>query len=95
MGMLLGYTTLEFLERRSKKDKNRDYSTSPFDLGLYKNVQSVLGPYMLLWFIPTRLGMCKCEASTNGEVACLCGTVSAYNENHPMVLRGSVKDLNV
>jgi len=44
------YTTIEFCEKRSDGDEN--YKVSPYNLGLFRNLKSVLGNNFLTWFIP-------------------------------------------
>jgi hypothetical protein len=64
------YTTIEFCEKRS--DQDLPDRRSPYDLGLYKNFQTVLGNNVLTWFLP----FCKdcysnininIESNTEGE----------------------------
>jgi hypothetical protein len=47
------YTTIEFCEKRSDGDSN--FKTSPYNLGLFRNLQTVLGRNVLVWLIP----LCK------------------------------------
>lgn len=47
--MLKGMTTIEFLEKSTKKAGRR---TSPYDLGICRNVEAVLGENPLLWLLP-------------------------------------------
>jgi hypothetical protein len=47
--MLKGMTTIEFLEKVNRKRGRR---TSPYDLGLLRNVQAVLGENPLFWLLP-------------------------------------------
>jgi hypothetical protein len=44
------YTTIEYCEKKSDGDSN--FKLSPYDLGKYRNLKSVLGNNILLWFIP-------------------------------------------
>lgn len=44
------YTTIEYREKRSSTDLFK--KKSPYDLGLYRNLQAVLGKNPLLWFVP-------------------------------------------
>ncbi|KAI4382718.1 hypothetical protein MLD38_008645 [Melastoma candidum] len=52
-------TTIEYYEgvraRWLAKKSGQSYS-HPFDLGIYRNVLSILGPNVLLWFWPTAVG---------------------------------------
>ena len=54
--LAFNYTTIEFLEKRSCNPPPDHVNR--YDLGLYKNVGSVLGTIPLFWFLPTRL---SCE----------------------------------
>jgi hypothetical protein len=47
--MLKGMTTIEFCEKQLKKDSD---DHSPYDRGVYGNIQAVLGDNPLLWFLP-------------------------------------------
>ena len=46
------YTTIEFCEKR--KTDSQFKVTSPYNLGLMKNLESILGTNPLLWAIPMR-----------------------------------------
>ena len=54
--VLFNYTTIEFLEKRSCNPPPDHINR--YDLGMYKNVCSVLGTNPLFWLLPTR---CTCE----------------------------------
>ncbi len=45
-----GYTTIDFCEKRMNNTKS--FSKSPYDLGIWRNFQTVLGPNAWLWLIP-------------------------------------------
>mmetsp|Transcript_5242 Transcript_5242/g.3960 ORF Transcript_5242/g.3960 Transcript_5242/m.3960 type:complete len:104 (-) Transcript_5242:67-378(-) len=45
-----GYTTIEFCEKRRKTSKI--FQNSPYDMGLLRNIQLVLGDSPWLWFAP-------------------------------------------
>jgi hypothetical protein len=47
--MLKGMTTIEFLEKSTKKG---GHSISPYDFGVFRNIQAVLGDNPLLWLLP-------------------------------------------
>ncbi len=86
-----GRTTLEYLERKGKRP---EYDVSPFDRGLYNNVCAVLGPYMILWLLPTRVGLCTCNRKKG---YCECGLVSKYDPSHPAIQKkfAGGKDVSV
>ena len=44
------FTTIEFCEKSQDGDLN--FKTSPYNLGFYRNFQSVLGNNAFLWFVP-------------------------------------------
>lgn len=44
------YTTIEYCEKRSEGDST--FKKSPYNLGIFRNLQSILGNNVLLWFIP-------------------------------------------
>ena len=44
------YTTIEFCEKRSDGDSN--FKNSPYNLGCFRNLQTVLGKNVLSWFFP-------------------------------------------
>jgi hypothetical protein len=44
------YTTIEFCEKRSDGDNN--FKRSPYNLGLFRNLQSVFGKNVLVWPLP-------------------------------------------
>jgi hypothetical protein len=50
--ILKQYTTIEFCEKRKKKNFSVQ---SPYDLGWFKNLRNVLGSNPLLWIVP----LCK------------------------------------
>jgi len=83
--MAKGFTTIEFFEKRradeSKVTKQgqhiRDlYSKSPYDISLYANIVSVLGPWWT-WLIPTRYGM---------PIGIAAGCIFDINKDHPLYL---------
>src|SRR5690606_20959974 len=53
------YTTIEFCEKRSDGDSN--FVISPYNIGCYNNLKTVLGNNILLWFVP----FCKTIYSYN------------------------------
>jgi len=50
--MLRATTTIEFCEKATKETREVMSTRSIYDLGRYRNVLSVLGPYPLFWFAP-------------------------------------------
>lgn len=44
------YTTIEFFEKRGNSDLFK--TRSPYDVGIWRNFQNVLGDNLMLWFIP-------------------------------------------
>ena len=44
------YTTIEFCEKRSDGDSN--FKTSPYNVGIFRNFQCVLGKNVLIWLLP-------------------------------------------
>ena len=44
------YTTIEFCEKKNTNDLFK--GKSPYDLGTFRNLQTILGDNPLLWFIP-------------------------------------------
>ena len=79
------FTTIEFREKHLAKetkvarsgDKLRElYKQSLYDLGVYQSFKHLLGPNVLLWWIPTRYGM------PNDINA---GAVYKVREDHPLV----------
>jgi hypothetical protein len=44
------YTTIEYCEKRTENDSN--FKTSPYNLGFYRNLKSVLGKNPFIWFFP-------------------------------------------
>lgn len=81
--MCKAYTTIEFCEKRRADDSKRTsqglpvkelYKSSPYDVGVYKNICHVLGPWYL-WLIPTRIGM-------PSDITA--GCVFDVDPNHPM-----------
>ena len=81
---IIAFTTLEFWEKRGKESKRPEfYQISPFDIGIYRNICHVLGPYPIFWLLPARYNMCSCGEDLN---ECVCGTSFTYNPNHPAVL---------
>jgi hypothetical protein len=78
------YTTIEFREKRNAGDGKRTkrgvlvkdlYQSSPYDRGLLQNLAHLLGPHLLLWWAPSRLGM------PQGSKA---GAVYAVKPGHPL-----------
>lgn len=52
------YTTIEYCEKKRDSGKTGElYATSPYDKGLYGNIVEMLGPYPVLWLLPTYVGM--------------------------------------
>lgn len=85
--MINNYTTIEFCEKRKadhgkrtvQGEKLRDvYRKSPYDMGGYSNLKHFLGPYPLLWLIPTRCGY---------DHSAIAGCVFKVNEKHPLFRR--------
>jgi len=51
--MLRATTTIEFCEKATKETRDDNVSTrSIYDLGCYRNVLAVLGPYPCFWLVP-------------------------------------------
>ena len=82
--MAKNYTTIEYCEKRNADDGKRTakgeklktvYKTSPYDMGPYANLKHFLGPYPILWLVPTRCGF---------DNTPLAGCVFRVNENHPL-----------
>ena len=48
------YTTIEFCEKRGSDEQFRN--ASPYDVGVYRNFQSILGESPLYWFAPLSPG---------------------------------------
>ena len=46
------YTTIEFCEKRNTDPQFKN--KSPYNLGVYKNFQSILGSNPMLWALPVR-----------------------------------------
>ncbi|CAK9043501.1 Palmitoyltransferase pfa3 (Protein fatty acyltransferase 3), partial [Durusdinium trenchii] len=80
--MLHAFTTIEFCEKRRADDSKRSqglkirelYKRSPYDLGAYRNICHVLGPFYL-WLLPTRAGMPDDLAA---------GCIFDINPEHPL-----------
>ena len=47
-----GSTTIEYCEKQDKPT----FAQSPYDIGLFHNLQQVLGPNPILWLVPTYIG---------------------------------------
>ena len=79
------FTTIEFREKHLAKDtkvrrsgdKIKDlYRRSVYDLGVYNGFKHLLGPYIFLWFVPTRYGMPNEPSS---------GAYFEVRKDHPLV----------
>eukprot|EP00930_Biecheleria_cincta_P071028 TRINITY_DN58588_c0_g1_i1.p1 TRINITY_DN58588_c0_g1~~TRINITY_DN58588_c0_g1_i1.p1 ORF type:complete len:478 (-),score=66.08 TRINITY_DN58588_c0_g1_i1:56-1489(-) len=45
-------TTIEFCEKKRDREASPNPARSPYDIGLYKNIQCIMGDQWPLWFLP-------------------------------------------
>ena len=55
MCSLKGYTLIEYMEKPYSKQGSMWKASSPYDTGLFRNLQTVFGPIPLFWPLPVNL----------------------------------------